>query len=266
MRKGSALAGKRRVLACLFGLGLLGGARLVVPAEDEPIYLTAEVKPPERTVFVMPVYPDELRRAEIEGNVTLEIVVGRNGDVENEKVIRSNPPFDDAAEKAVRQWKYRPALKEGMPVRVYLTVIVAFTLKGRPAPDLPIYLTSGIDPPKRTVFVKPDYPDHAKHDGKEGKVLLEIVVNKEGDVETDMRVLKSNPLFDDAAILAVRQWKYEPALKDGQAVRVYLTVLVEFNLKQVAAATSYSAHTSRRAPRRSVSAKTRSAQMLGGTA
>jgi protein TonB len=42
---------------------------------------------------------------------------------------------------------------------------------------------------------------------------------------------ESNPTFDQAAIDAVRKWKYKPALKDGQPVAVFLSVVVEFNLK-----------------------------------
>ena len=46
-----------------------------------------------------------------------------------------------------------------------------------------------------------------------------------------MKVLKSNPLFDLAAIEAVEKWKYQPALQDGLPVKVYLTVVIEFALR-----------------------------------
>jgi len=39
------------------------------------------------------------------------------------------------------------------------------------------------------------------------------------------------PLFDQAAVEAVKKWKYQPALQGGRPVKVYLTVIVEFNLK-----------------------------------
>ena len=64
----------------------------------------------------------------------------------------------------------------------------------------------------------------------EGKVILEIVVGRTGEVE-DVKVLKSNPLFDHASVEAVRRWKYQPALQGGRPVKVYLTVIVEFGLK-----------------------------------
>ncbi|HET6372544.1 MAG TPA: energy transducer TonB [Candidatus Polarisedimenticolia bacterium] len=221
---------QRRIMACLLGFLLSVGLGLVHSAADEPVYLNAEIKAPERTVFVPPVYPDEPKRAGIEGKVVMEVVVGQSGSVEGVRFIKSYPIFNEAAEKAVRQWKYKPALKDGKPVRVYLTVLVEFSLKKEPVENVPIYLTPNIKPPERIVFVRPDYPEEQKQEENEGKVVLEIVVNKTGDVE-DERVLESNPEFENAAIIAVRQWKYKPALKDGEPVKVYLTVIVEFTLK-----------------------------------
>lgn len=101
------------------------------PAEalvDEPLRPGGEVRPPERTVFVKPEYPEMARRAREQGKVILEIVVGRTGEVEDVVVLRSHPLFDRTAVDAVRQWKYRPALQGGRAVRVYMTVIVAFSL------------------------------------------------------------------------------------------------------------------------------------------
>jgi TonB family protein len=226
----SALFWKLPILACALVLTLAGGIDSTCSAEDDPIYMNTEVKPPERTGFVEPDYPDELRRAGVEGKVGLEIAVGRSGSVDDVRVIRSNPPFDEAAVKAVRQWSYRPALQDGKPVKVFMTVVVEFNLGGLPKETLPVYLTSGIKPPERTVFVQPEYPEQARKDEVEGKVVIEIIVNSAGDEDGD-RVVTPNSVFDDAALLAVRQWKYKPALKAGKPVKVYLTVSVEFKLK-----------------------------------
>ena len=76
-----------------------------------------------------PVYPEVARKARAEGKVILEIVVDRTGDVEAVKVLRSNPLFDQAAIEAVKMWKYQPAFQGGRPVRVYLTVVVEFSLR-----------------------------------------------------------------------------------------------------------------------------------------
>ena len=48
---------------------------------------------------------------------------------------------------------------------------------------------------------------------------------------TDTRLLQSIPLLDEAAIAAVKQWKYEPSLMNGVAVPVVVTVTVNFTLR-----------------------------------
>jgi TonB family protein len=73
---------------------------------------------------VAPVYPDQARKANISGNVILEITVGVDGSVTNPRVLRSIPMLDDAALTAVRQWQYQPVLMNGVPVPVIMTVVV----------------------------------------------------------------------------------------------------------------------------------------------
>lgn len=72
---------------------------------------------------VEPVFPDSLRYRTAMGRpVILEAVVDEAGEVVNPRVIRSNPPFDRLVIDAVRQWKYKPATKDGKPVSVILVV------------------------------------------------------------------------------------------------------------------------------------------------
>ena len=104
--------------------GVLGSLR----HDDQPIYLIGDVRPPERTTFVRPEYPELARKARAQGKVLLEIVVGTTGEVEEVRILRSDPLFDQAAVEAVRKWRYQPALQGGRPVRVYLTVKVDFEL------------------------------------------------------------------------------------------------------------------------------------------
>lgn len=76
----------------------------------------------------------------------------------------------------------------------------------------------------------PVYPADAKAVGVEGVVILDIVVSPEGAV-TDARVLRSIPLLDAAAIKAVREWRYEPTIMNGQPVAVRQTVTVNFTTR-----------------------------------
>ena len=79
----------------------------------------------------------------------------------------------------------------------------------------------------RIAYIPPKYPEDAKKGGRKGSVVMELVVNSQGGVEK-LHVLKSNLLFDAAAVEAVSQWKYKPALQLGRPVSVYLTVIVSF--------------------------------------
>jgi protein TonB len=60
-------------------------------------------------------------------------------------------------------------------------------------------------------------------------VILEAVISENGNVE-GVKVLASRGLLDQAAIDAVRQWRYRPATLNGKPVRVYFTVTVDFVL------------------------------------
>lgn len=89
-----------------------------------------------------------------------------------------------------------------------------------------IYRVGGdITPPRR--FGNPSYPADALAAGIDGAVVAEILVNEDGIV-SDARVLKSIPTLDDAALKAVREWRYDPTFVDGKAVPVRMTVTVNF--------------------------------------
>jgi protein TonB len=77
--------------------------------------------------------------------------------------------------------------------------------------------------------VEPEYPPLAVRAQVQGLVILEAVVDRDGRVE-DVRVLRSIPLLDRAAIDAVRQWRYSPLLLNGKPERFVLTVTVSFSL------------------------------------
>ena len=86
--------------------------------------------PPVLVRKVHPEYPAMARTARLPGFVLIQAVVGEDGGVAEVSVLRaSSPLFVDAAVEAVRQWRYRPALQSGRPVRVYFTVRVEFQLK-----------------------------------------------------------------------------------------------------------------------------------------
>ena len=88
---------------------------------------------PERLeeYYVMPEYPEVARLARIEGRVILQAVVLRDGSVADLEILKCNHPnlgFEESAIAAVARWRYRPATQNGVPVDVFFTVNVEFTL------------------------------------------------------------------------------------------------------------------------------------------
>jgi protein TonB len=78
--------------------------------------------------------------------------------------------------------------------------------------------------------IEPDYPEAARRAHLDGTVILEATIAASGEIQ-QVRVLKSlNPLLDEAAVRAVRGWRYRPATLNGRAVPVFLTVTVRFGI------------------------------------
>ena len=96
-------------------------------------------------------------------------------------------------------------------------------------PQQPIRLHSRMEPPRKTVNVAPRYPTTAQAAHIEGVVVLDAVIDTTGRV-TDVRVIHSVRLLDQAAIDAVRQWRFTPTLLNGETVPILLTVSVRFTL------------------------------------
>lgn len=96
-------------------------------ASAGPVRVGGSVSPPELVSSVAPVVPEVARKANVQGKVTLEVVIDEKGDVTSTKVLKGLPMgLDKAAAEAVKQWKYKPATSYGKPVKVYSTVNVTF--------------------------------------------------------------------------------------------------------------------------------------------
>jgi TonB family protein len=79
---------------------------------------------------VRPIYTDEARRRALEGDVVLEVVVMRDGRVGSVRILRSlGSGLDLKAVEAVRQWRFTPARRDGLPVDVVVEVSVEFKLR-----------------------------------------------------------------------------------------------------------------------------------------
>jgi TonB family protein len=110
-----------------------------------------------------------------------------------------------------------------------LALVMAIAGMVQAQPPMPVRVGGNIPPPARLKLVNPVYPEEAKSARVQGVVVLEVTVDPEGRV-ADVRVLRSVPMLDVAAVEAVQQWEYEPTLLNGVAVPVVMTVTVNFTL------------------------------------
>jgi len=206
-----------------------------------------DVKPPKLIKKVEPVYPEEARKAGIEGTVTVEATTDDRGRVQKVKILQSIPELDQAAVDAVKQWVYEPMMIDGKPKGIVFTITCRFSLdnerKGKaievekgievgvtgkdqkPA----VRAVGDIKPPKLIKLVKPIYPDDARKAEIQGVVIVEATTDVYGRV-VDTKILRSIPELDQAAIDSVKQWVYEPKIIDKKPRGVIFTVTVVFKL------------------------------------
>lgn len=257
------------------GGGILRPA--VVPAVQRTVEGPVRVQQPKLVREVEPVYPEEARKAGVEGTVILEATADTYGRVASIKVLRGVPPLDQAAIEALKQWVYEPMVIDGKPHPVVFTVTMRFRLDDKKKPEVSgaveggvaggvargvqggvqggveggvagaaadpefekgaVRATGEIKPPKVITKVPPVYPETARQARVEGVVILEAKADEKGDV-VDARVLRSVPALDQAALAAVRKWKYEPMLIDGKPHKVVFTVTIRFALDEGSAKTA----------------------------
>ena len=87
-----------------------------------------------------------------------------------------------------------------------------------------------IKAPNQIRKVQPQYPSIAQSARVQGVVILEATIATDGHVQ-DVKVLRSIPLLDQAAVDAVKQWLYTPTTLNGVPVPVVMTVTVNFTLQ-----------------------------------
>ena len=99
------------------------------PIPDRPVRVGGDIKSPVLVHRVNPEYPEVALRNRIEGIVYLEAVISRDGQVMDVRVTGTLNSFcDNAAIKAVRQWKFDPGTMNGTPVDVIMSLTVVFKI------------------------------------------------------------------------------------------------------------------------------------------
>jgi TonB family protein len=178
-----------------------------------------------------PLYSDEARRRGIEGIVTIAVRVDERGDVERARVVRGlGFGLDQNALVAVRQWRFRPGSRAGVPIAIDAEVDIEFSLRSEGvneliANDMATLVGPGVTPPRvvRTSRV-PLNGVRAR-----GSVILDVVLMQDGSPKI-VRILKSlSPDADESAVRHFEQWRFSPATKNGVPVKVRMNAEVRFH-------------------------------------
>lgn len=109
----------------------------------------------------------------------------------------------------------------------------------QPLPSEPAFLSHEVEPelvegevsaPELVHKISPYYPDSARRGKLEGTVILEAILDEKGRIR-NLGVLRSIPAFDSSALAAVCCWRYKPAMRGNQPVKVYFTVVIDYSLR-----------------------------------
>jgi len=219
-----------------------------------------------RTKRVDPIYPPLAIQTHLEGVVVLNIWIDKTGVVQKVTIESGQPMLAESAIAAVKQWQYKPYLISGEPVLVETKVTLNYKISAdsanvglvRDAPGEPgssavgaifgvisaspttppttplphpIRISSKLAESMRIRKLPPQYPPAARNGDVKGAVLLDVIIDEDGDVYS-ATVISGDSTLDTAALDAVKQWKYKPYLFAGKAVDAETTVRVSFGLKE----------------------------------
>ena len=205
------------VAGCWLGILPAGGQ---VPAGDAaPVFLEAK----KAVNFVLkretPEYPPLAKVNYIQGQVRVQVVVTREGRVQEAHVVRGHPFLAVAALKAIRHWLFRPARARAGPEEFQTYVDVNFSLRFKKIGQFPQQpekdLTRQVHPPE--VLERPAGSANAV------SVRLRLLVSPEGGI-LDSQVLQGRARYVAEARQLVAHWKFRPARWGTLSVPWYLDV------------------------------------------
>jgi periplasmic protein TonB len=91
-------------------------------------------------------------------------------------------------------------------------------------------VAGGVSAPRAIYDPEPEYSEEARQAKYQGDVLLSVIVDRDGRTR-DIHIARSLGLgLDEKAMEAVRRWRFEPAMKNGQPVAVLVNIEVKFHL------------------------------------
>ena len=201
-------------------------------------------------------YPEAAHKAGIQGRVTVQFVVGKDGSIGNVSILRGvNADLDAEAIRVISSMpKWKPGTQKGEPVKVKYTVPVMFRLTPELVEKIDETTVVGYHTPVAgevydVVDKMPEfpggmtglmqylsknirYPAEAQTKGIQGRVTVAVIINTEGKAVNASIVRSVDPSLDAEALRVVRTMPdWVPGTKDGKPVNVKYTFPVTFRLQ-----------------------------------
>jgi periplasmic protein TonB len=147
--------------------------------------------------------------------------------------LSSHPKSSQRARSAESDAEPSLDMKSSSAENNVLSGIAAPSVAAPPPPQpaaaaAPVRIGGDIKPPRLISSVLPVYPAIARTAGIEGRVVITTSVEKDGSV-SGSKVISGSPMLRQAALDALRQWKYQPGTLNGVPVPVEITVTIEFH-------------------------------------
>ncbi|MBZ5531345.1 MAG: energy transducer TonB [Acidobacteriia bacterium] len=205
-------------------------------------------------------YPLKARELKLQGQVMIGLLISETGDVESTEIVSGEPILAQAAADAFKKWKFKPYIRNGQAVKVHTTMPYNFAFsenvedqKPEKAADVPspspspgetsqdkaekngpsipqrIRVSQGVSEGLLVHRVMPVYPPDARRSRIQGTVLLQATIGRDGAIH-NLRVVSGPPELTQAAVGAVKQWRYRPYMLKGEPVEVETTVSITFHM------------------------------------
>ena len=212
-------------------------------------------------------YPINAQKNHTQGRVTVQFVVNKDGSISEPKIIRGvDPDLDGEAIRVISLMpKWKPGMQKGQPVRVKYTVPVMFRLsddgqkeeykpipkidetvvvgyasKQAPAEEEPVFevvenmpeFAGGMGGLMQYLSKNIKYPVEAQKAGIQGRVIMQVIIDKNGNVTNPKVTQPVDPLLDTEAIRVTASMpKWKPGTQRGMPVNVKYTFPIVFRLQ-----------------------------------
>ena len=211
---------------------------------------------PELVKPVKPVYPNDAILQDIQGKVYVKVTINESGKVESARIAQGiSPSLNKAALTAAKKMEFKPAVLKGKNVKVSIAVPVNFILdpnKKGPEIETNKNIIAGqalkekegdqnIEPdpsvfipvekqPERLKIVKPVYPELAKRANITGRVILKVLVSKEGKPIKTLLLKADNEIFIEPSKEAAMKTLFSPAIQNRKPIMCWVNIPYVFSL------------------------------------